>query len=300
MEVVKKIKTKACGLCCIKVNNLGVAFGDNVVLEDINLHVHCGSITAIIGKNGAGKSTFVRALLGEVKHTGDIEYRNVEGGDKKHLKIGYVPQNINIDKSTPMSVYDLFASFCFKTPVLIKTKKITGKIVNALKIFEAEDLIDKSIGTLSGGQLQRVLLSMAIYDEPKLLILDEPVSGIDESGMQLFYDRMQYLAENYDMAILIVSHDLEYVYKYADNVLLLDNTILAEGSPNEVFRTKAFEDTFGGFKLEGVNLADEPKTTRRQQIKDEPFDASYKGMHNKTVDEGDGQLTTSETGGSHE
>ena len=277
MEVVKKIKTGSCGLCCIKVNNLGVSFGDNVVLEGINLHIHCGTITGIIGKNGAGKSTFVKALLGEVKHTGDVEYRNVEGGNKKKLRIGYVPQNLNIDKSTPMSVYDLFVSFCFNTPVFIKSKKVTDKIISALKVFEAEDLIDKQIGTLSGGQLQRVLLSMAIMDEPKLLILDEPVSGIDSSGMQLFYDKMVYLSENYDMAIIIVSHDLDYVYKYADNVILLDNTIVASGSPKEVYRTKAFDETFGGFKLNSTDIPDEPLIRHKEAVKDEPFDASYKG-----------------------
>lgn len=284
MEVVKKkIPTNACGLCCIKVKNLGVRFGSEVVLENINLHVHCGTITEIIGKNGGGKSTFVKALLGEVKHTGEIEYRNIEGGDRKNLRIGYVPQNLNIDKSTPMSVYDLFASFCFNVPVLIKSKKIYTKVLEALKEFDAEDLIDKQIGTLSGGQLQRVLISMAVMDKPKLLILDEPVSGIDSAGMKVFYDKMKYLKEHYDMAILIVSHDLEYVYHYADNVMLLDNTILAYGSPKEVYITKAFDDTFGAFQLDELDefkaakQAEAQSAHKSQVIDDEPFDASYKG-----------------------
>ena len=284
MEVVKKkITTNACGLCCIKVKNLGVRFGSEVVLDNINLHVHCGTITEIIGKNGGGKSTFVKALLGEVKHTGEIEYRNIEGGDRKNLRIGYVPQNLNIDKSTPMSVYDLFASFCFNVPVLIKSKKIYAKVKEALKEFDAEDLIDKQIGTLSGGQLQRVLISMAVMDKPKLLILDEPVSGIDSAGMKVFYDKMKYLKEHYDMAILIVSHDLEYVYHYADNVMLLDNTILAYGSPKEVYTTKAFDDTFGAFQLDELDefkaakQAETQSGRKTQVIDDEPFDASYKG-----------------------
>ncbi len=284
MEVVKRInRTIACGLCCIKVKNLGVHFGSETVLQDINLHIHCGTITEIIGKNGAGKSTFVKALLGEVKHTGDIEYRNIEGGDKKNLRIGYVPQNLNIDKSTPMSVYDLFASFCFKVPVLIKSKKIYAKVKDALEEFEAEDLIDRPIGTLSGGQLQRVLISMAVMDKPKLLILDEPVSGIDSSGMKVFYDKMKYLKENYDMAILIVSHDLEYVYKYADNVMLLDNTVVAYGSPRDVYATKAFDDIFGVFTLDDSSKGADSHMTdmdlhkRTSDTKEEPFDASYKG-----------------------
>lgn len=283
MDVVKKIPTNACGLCCIKVKNLGVRFGSEVVLDNINLHVHCGTITEIIGKNGGGKSTFVKALLGEVKHTGEIEYRNIEGGDRKNLRIGYVPQNLNIDNSTPMSVYDLFASFCFNVPVLIKSKKIYAKVLEALKEFDAEDLIDKQIGTLSGGQLQRVLISMAVMDKPKLLILDEPVSGIDSAGMKVFYDKMKYLKEHYDMAILIVSHDLEYVYHYADNVMLLDNTILAYGSPKDVYTTKAFDDTFGSFQLDELDeliashQAEKKIDRKAQATDDEPFDASYKG-----------------------
>ena len=287
MEVVKKInRTSACGLCCIKVKNLGVSFGTTKVLEDINLHIHCGTITEIIGKNGAGKSTFVKALLGEVKHTGDIEYRNTEAGSKRHLKIGYVPQKLDIDKSTPMSVYDLFVSFSFKMPVLFKSKKIYAGIKEALSEFEAEDLIDKPIGTLSGGQLQRVLISMAVMDKPKLLILDEPVSGVDSSGMKVFYDKMKYLKEHYDMAILIVSHDLEYVYHYADNVMLLDNTVLAYGSPRDVYNTKAFEETFGGFRLEDSAIVAEMKTGEEilhkkaeylNKTSEEPYDPSYKG-----------------------
>ena len=150
-------------------------------------------------------------------------------------------------------------------------------------MFDAEDLIDKPIGTLSGGQLQRVLLSMAIYDEPKLIILDEPVSGIDSSGMRLFYEKMKFLKENYDMAILIVSHDLEYVYKYADNVLLLDKSVIAAGSPHEVYKTKSFDDTFGGFKFDDIGVIsdsgidDSMKKESKSIVKEEPFDASYKG-----------------------
>ncbi|MCR4611589.1 MAG: metal ABC transporter ATP-binding protein [Lachnospiraceae bacterium] len=264
-------------MCCIKVKELGVSFGDERVLENINMHIHCGTMTAIIGKNGGGKSTLVRALLGEVKHTGNIEYRNTGDGNLRQLRIGYVPQKLNIDKTTPMSVYDLFASFCFKVPILIKTKKVTDKIKKALSVFEAEELIDKKIGNLSGGQLQRVLLSIAVYDNPKLLILDEPVSGVDNSGIQLFYDKMQYLRDNYDMAILIVSHDLDFVYKYADKVLLLDNTILADGGPKDVFSTKAFDDMFGGFKLDTDDLENANAKKRHISKPEEPFDASYKG-----------------------
>ncbi|MCF0128426.1 MAG: ATP-binding cassette domain-containing protein, partial [Pseudobutyrivibrio sp.] len=108
---------KPCGFHCIKINNLGVSFGEQTVLEDVNLHIHCGSITAIIGRNGAGKSTLVRAILGEMAHTGDIEFRNTENGVMSNLRIGYVPQTVNIENTTPLSVYDLFVSYTEKLPV---------------------------------------------------------------------------------------------------------------------------------------------------------------------------------------
>lgn len=195
---------QACGFHCIKINNLGVNFADQVVLENVNMHIHCGSLNAIIGKNGAGKSTLVRAILDDIPHTGSIEFKDTKDGHMQRLKIGYVPQAINIEKNTPVSVYDLIASYHFKYPAFLpKSKKIENKIRETLRIFEAEELIDKQVCNLSGGQLQRVLLSMAILDEPNLLLLDEPVSGIDQNGMELFFETMDYLKKNYDLAIIL-------------------------------------------------------------------------------------------------
>ena len=161
------------------------------------------------------------------------------------LKIGYVPQSVNIEKNTPVSVYDLIASYQSNYPVFLpKSKKIEAKIRENLAIFEAEDLIDKQVCNLSGGQLQRVLLSMAIMDEPNLLLLDEPVSGIDQNGMELFYKTMEYLKKNYDLAIILISHDLDYVAKYADHVVLLDKTIVKQGTVKEVYESPEFEQIF--------------------------------------------------------
>ena len=161
------------------------------------------------------------------------------------LKIGYVPQSINIEKNTPVSVYDLIASYQFNYPVFLpKSKKIEAKIKETLRVFEAEHLIDKQVCKLSGGQLQRVLLSMAIMDEPNLLLLDEPVSGIDQKGMELFYKTMDYLKSHFDLAIILISHDLDYVAKYANKVILLDKTIVKQGSVKEVFNSPEFEKTF--------------------------------------------------------
>lgn len=242
---MRKIMNPCGGFHCIKINNLGVKFGDNVVLEDVNLHIHCGSLNAVIGKNGAGKSTLVRAILGDVAHTGDIEFRTAENGKMQKLRIGYVPQNINIEKNNPITVYDLIASYQFHYPVFLpKSKKVHNRIVEALKAFEVEDLIDQQVGNLSGGQLQRVLLSMAVMDKPHLLLLDEPVSGIDQNGMELFYRTMDYLKKNFDLAIILISHDLDYVSKYADHVILIDQGVLKQGKVKDVYNSPEFEATF--------------------------------------------------------
>jgi zinc transport system ATP-binding protein len=139
----------------------------------------------------------------------------------------------------------LIASYEYRYPVFLpKNKKIYEKIKKNLEVFEASDLIDKQVCNLSGGQLQRVLLSMAVADKPKLLLLDEPVSGIDKNGMDLFYKTMEYLKSHYDLAIILISHDLEYVKKYADHVVLLDQTVLKQGSVKEVFESPEFERVF--------------------------------------------------------
>lgn len=242
---MKKI-IEPCGLHCIKVHHMGVTLGEQVILEDVNMHIHCGTITAIIGKNGAGKTTLIRALLDDIPHEGQIDFRDTENGEIKKLKIGYVPQKLNIEKGTPISVYDLIASYQSTSPVFwSKKRKLYEEIKEVLRVFDAEELIDKQVCNLSGGQLQRVLLSMALMDEPKLLLLDEPVSGIDQNGMERFYRTIDYLKKNFDLAIVLISHDLDYVKKYADKVLLLDKTVLREGTPKEVFSSDEFRSVFG-------------------------------------------------------
>ena len=240
-----------CGFHCIKVNHLGVRFGEQEILSDVNLHMHCGSLNAIIGKNGAGKSTLIRAMLDDIPHTGEIEFRDTKDGRMQHLKIGYVPQAVNIEKDTPVSVYDLLASYEARYPVFLpKSRKLYAKIREHLRIFEAEDLIDKQVCNLSGGQLQRVLLALAVMDEPNLLLLDEPVSGIDQNGMELFFQTMDYLKKHYDLAIILISHDLDYVARFADHVVLLDKTVLRQGTVKEVYESPEFERVFSAGKEE--------------------------------------------------
>lgn len=239
-------REKACGLHCTKIKNISVKIGKQEILKDVNIHIHCGQLTVIIGKNGAGKSTLLKAILNEIPHTGEITFLDMKENKKKNIKIGYVPQSINIEKHTPITVYDMFASYISNIPVCFKKdKKSYNEIKEHLKIFGADNLIDKSIGNLSGGELQRVLLAVATKPIPNLLILDEPVSGIDLNGIKDFYEIVKDLKEEYDMSIILVSHDLLLVRKYADKVILLDKKIVKEGTAEEVFNSKEFVERFG-------------------------------------------------------
>ncbi|MCD8325021.1 MAG: metal ABC transporter ATP-binding protein [Clostridiales bacterium] len=257
-----------CGLHCIRINDIGVTVGEQEILKNVNLHIHCGTLAAVIGKNGAGKSTLIRAILGDIPHTGSIEFSLsshhhaethipdtgtkqeatvLPDGKGMELKIGYVPQSLNIEKKTPISVYDMIACYQSRYPVFWKkSKSLNEKIRENLSVFQAEDLIDRQVCNLSGGELQRVLLSMAIMDQPDLLLLDEPVSGIDQNGMDVFYQTISDLKKNYDLAIILISHDLDYVAKYADQVILIDEkTVACQGSVRKVYESEAFARVFG-------------------------------------------------------
>ena len=237
---------KACGLHCTKINNIGVKIGNEEILKNVSIHIHCGELTVIIGRNGAGKTTLLKAILGEIEHTGDITFVDKKDNISKKIKIGYVPQSINVEKHMPTTVYDLFASCITHIPVFLrKDKKIYNEIKEQLKIFGAENLIDKSIGDLSGGELQRVLISIATKPTPNLLILDEPVSGIDRNGIKEFYKIISKLKTEYDMSIILVSHDLDLAKKYADKVILLDKEVIKEGTPEDVFKSLEFKNRFG-------------------------------------------------------
>ena len=237
--------TKPCGFHCIKANNISVKIGKEDIIKNVNIHIHCGELTVIIGRNGAGKTTLLKAILGEIKHTGEIQFLDIKNKQTLNLNVGYVPQSLNIEKDMPTTVYDLFASLISNKPIWIKKdKKLYIKIKEHLKAFKVENLIDKGIGNLSGGELQRVLLAIATLPIPNLLILDEPVSGIDKNGIKIFFEIVNKLKKQYDMSIILVSHDLELVKKYADKVILLDKTIKCEGTPEHVFNSKEYKEIF--------------------------------------------------------
>lgn len=237
----------SCGLHCLKLNNIGVTVGGQVLLHDVNVHAHCGELTTVIGRNGAGKSTLLKAVLGELRHTGSVEFSGHGGVPVPHRRptIGYVPQSLGLDSGSPATVYDVLLSLTGVYPAFLPRRNKTVAAFTAhLSRFRAAELLDRPVGRLSGGELQRVLLAAATLPRPDLLLLDEPVSGVDRAGLQEFYRLIDELKRE-DMVILLVSHDLDYVRHHADRVVLLDKTVEAAGTPAEVFATAAFQAAFG-------------------------------------------------------
>jgi len=253
-----KCSAECCGLCCTKIENFGVSFGKKVILENVNLHIHCGELTAIIGPNGAGKSTLFKSILGEVKHTGQLTFIDTKGIHDGNPLIGYVPQQLNFDLSTPTSVLDVFAACNTKMPTWFSiSKKTQIRVYESLKKVKAEHLIKRRLGELSGGELQRILLALALDPIPDLLLLDEPVSGIDQKGLELFYSTVSELRKEYDLSIILISHDLNLVSKYADRVILLDKTVKCSGDPKTVFKDKEAIKLFGtSWYNQGVRVND--------------------------------------------
>lgn len=236
---------KHCKLCRIEVDKLTVSFGAQTPLKDVSLHIHCGELTALIGTNGAGKTTLLRALLGQIEYSGTIRHLASDGRPAAELRTGYVPQQLEFDRSSPVTVMDFMAGSLSRRAVFLGiSKKTRAKVLAALERTHCAQLANRALGALSGGELQRVLLALALTPQPDLLILDEPVSGVDQNGLETFYQTVDELKRKNHMAILLVSHDLSVVERYADRVVLMQGTVVKQGSPEVVFDSPEFEQVF--------------------------------------------------------
>ena len=150
-----------CRLCRIEVDHLSVSAGNQQLLHDVNLHIHCGELTALIGANGAGKTTLIRALLGQVEYKGVIRHLTTDGRPAADVRTGYVPQQLEFDRSSPVTVTDFMAASLSRRPVFLGvSKKTREKVMGALARTHCEKLCRRPLGALSGGELQRVLLAL--------------------------------------------------------------------------------------------------------------------------------------------
>ena len=224
----------------LTVENLGVKFDENEVLKGLGFFVQKGDVLAIIGPNGSGKSVLFRALLGLIPHSGNIDWA-------KGLKLSYVPQRMNIDRELPLSVEEFFY-------IKSRNKVKILSVLNSVGISDdgheqghlARHLLKQRLGWLSGGQLQRVLIAWAVLDDPDVLLFDEPTSGIDIGGEETIYNLLRKLKEERNLTMLLISHDLNIVYKYANNVICINKEMICYGVPREVLDPSALTKLYGG------------------------------------------------------
>ncbi len=231
------------GACCLKVEGLSVTLGEAEILHDVSFHLHCGELVALIGPNGAGKSSLFKTILGQLPHTGTVSFQQSDGF-RRRPHIGYVPQSPTFDPGDPVSVLDLFVASIDRWPIFLPVpKQLRQRVETCLARVHGQELIDKRIGTLSGGELQRVLLAMALEPVPNLLILDEPMSGVDVTGARQLLEMLDELRTRFDLSILLSTHDF-HTLQLVDKVILLKGEVLTVGTPQEVMSSPAFRQIF--------------------------------------------------------
>ena len=229
--------------CSVKIKNLQVKKSGHIILNNVTLTANHGETLALIGKNGAGKTTLLKAILHSMDFRGKIDFFDSKGNKISNPKIGYVPQRLSIDRNTPITVSDLFCANSSNLPVWIGHSK--SKIKKAEAILEkvgAKNLISKSIGKLSGGELQRILLAFALEPMPDILLLDEPVSAMDPDGAQSLYKLVNEIHQRYGTTIIAVEHRVDYLLPYVTDMLVLKQGELVAADRFEAAAPKMYED----------------------------------------------------------
>ena len=213
----------------LKVENVGISVNGKSLVRGVSLEVKQGEIVTLIGPNGSGKSTTAKIALGI--------YKKIDGKVKTYTnKIGYVPQKISIDWTLPIRVLDF----------MTLTEELTQDQINsALNMTGVEHLKNKSLSNLSGGEFQRVLIARAISKQPELLVLDEPVQGVDFKGEIALYKLIKEISEKMKCGILLISHDLHVVMSATDFVVCLNGHVCCSGKPHVVAQDYKYKELFG-------------------------------------------------------
>jgi zinc transport system ATP-binding protein len=233
----------------VSIRNLSVALGGNPILRDLSADLCRERVTALIGLNGSGKTTLLRVLLREIPCAGEIRFHC--GHDHRRPSpqhVGYVPQKLRIEAHLPLTVRDLLALALQKRPLFLGISAQVRQQIRSIlaEVGASQALLDRPVDKLSGGELQRILLGLALQPEPELLLLDEPAAGIDFHDQEKFYDLIGRLNRERRVTILLVSHDVTMVSQRAHHVLCLkDGRIQCQGPPSEVLRDEMLAQTFG-------------------------------------------------------
>ena len=221
----------------VKLNNAGYQHNNKWLVKGVSLNVEKGKIVTLIGPNGSGKSTTAKIALGI--------YKKIDGEVEKYTnKVGYVPQKISIDWTLPIRVSDF----------MVLTDNIKDEAIDeALSLTGVIHLKNKNLGNLSGGEFQRVLLARAISKKPELLVLDEPVQGVDFNGEIALYNLIKEISVNLNCGILLISHDMHFVMSTTDHVICLNGHICCSGSPSNVVKNPEYIKLFGEHNSETLS-----------------------------------------------
>lgn len=231
---IRCIALLASSMFFLEVKNLSVTYGAHPVLNRVSFDVQKGEIVSVVGPNGSGKSSLVKALLGLIPSEGEVLFEG-RAMEKSTELAGYVPQRFEFDTTFPITVKE-FLSLTHNDLHAPEQEEI-------IKDLQVDVLFHKRLGKLSGGQLQRVLIVQALLSRPRILILDEPTTGIDAMGTHTFYELIQHLNREHKMTIIIISHETDVVYKLSDTVVCLDAGGYHIENPDKGSRDDFFKKT---------------------------------------------------------
>ena len=213
----------------IDISKLEVKYGSKKVLQNINLSLNANEIVTIVGPNGSGKTTLFKAIIGSVPLSkGKISI-------KPNLRIGYVPQQLKVDQTLPITV-ERFLKLATRN---------NNDIEKMIAFFGSENIFREQINSLSGGQMQRVLLARALVDKPEILLLDEATRGLDQPGIAAFYRKIENISKETNCAVLMISHDLHVVMRASDRVICVNGHICCQGTPENVATSPEYQTLFG-------------------------------------------------------
>jgi zinc transport system ATP-binding protein len=219
----------------LTVEHLSVAFDTHHVLDDVSFTVQQGHTVAILGPNGSGKSTLLRAILGLIPYQGRVAWA-------PGIRMAYVPQTLTVERSLPLTVAEFFLLKNMRGTDVAQALRDVGV---APEPHDGHSILHQPLGTLSGGQLQRILIAWSIIDKPNVLLFDEPTSGIDVGGQQNIYSLLNAIKKERGLTILLISHDLHVVFSHADSVLCINKTLTCQGIPSEALDSKALASLYG-------------------------------------------------------
>jgi len=249
----------------LEIRNLSVRKGSVEILSGVNADIKCGRITALIGPNGAGKTTLLQAILGQTRYTGEIRFCRHKDHGGGSPRIGYIPQNFAFDRETPLTVLDFFAISIQKRPVFLGiSNRVRGEALESLERVKATHLADRRLGKLSGGELQRVLFALALRDSPDILLLDEPVSGVDLAGGERFSRFLSQIHSDTAFSLLLVTHDLSLTAQHADEVICLNHRVIFQGKTAEALTPENLAQVFG----EGIHMFRFSDSNGRKRLSD--------------------------------